>query len=162
MNRRTFIGTSTVAGVAIATTGFQCGKPKAVAITIITGAVAELRLLFPDLAVLSKISALAVSFKTAWDAGKFDDARTFFANLDTTIGQVISDLGINATTRVKLILATLGIGLRVVAALIQEQGAAQPGAVKAARARAAGAIDRVAVLSDATAADALLKSSRPQ
>lgn len=158
MNRRTFIGTSAVAGVGVATTAFQCNsKPKAVVITIITGAIADLKIIFPDLPILNKISALAVSFKAAWDAGKLADARTFFTNLDTLVAQVIADLGINASTRVKLILASLGIGVRVIAALISEQ--ATPEAMAAA---GPATVDRVTKLADPKVADALLKAVQPQ
>lgn len=162
MNRREMISTTALgaAGFAVGTafTAPACPKPKAVTITIIIGAIAELRLLFPNLEALDKIASLATSLKAAWDAGKLDDARSFFTNLDTLVGQVISDLGINATTRVKLILASLGLGLRVIAALFQEQGNAQPEAMAAAGTQT---VDRVKTLADPKVADALLKAVKP-
>lgn len=162
MNRRTFIGTTAVAGAGLASMGLKCGGPSVRnTVTIIAGAIAELKPLFPNLDLLDKIITLANSFNNAWTAGKFNDARTFFLNLDTLVGQVIADLGVNATPRMKLILATLGIGVRTIAALIAEQANAQPAAAVAAKSRMPKAASRVEQLADPSAADALLKASRP-
>lgn len=155
MNRRTFIGTSAVAGVGIAGMGLKCGGPSVSGIvTIISGAVAELRILFPaQETTLGKIVALANSFNSAWVAGKFADAKTLFLNLDTSVSQVIADLGLNASTRTKLLLASLGLAVRTIAALISEQ--AVPEAMAAA---GATTVDRVKTLADPNVADALLKA----
>ena len=163
MNRRTFIGTSAVASVGIAGMGLKCGGPSVSGVvTIITGAVAELRILFPaQETTLSKIVSLANSFNAAWVAGKFADAKTFFLNLDTLVSQVIADLGLNATTRTKLLLASLGVAVRTIAALISEQAAAQPEAMRAESISSPQTTDRVKKLADPKVADDLLKAVRP-
>lgn len=158
MNRRTFISTSAVAGVALAGTGLKCGgRSISGTIQIIVGGITELKPLFPaHAAALDKIVNLATSFNEAWTAGKFEDAKTFFLNLDTLVGQVIADLGLNASTRVKLLLASIGIAVRVIAALIQEDATPAAAAVVPK-----GTVDRVRQLADDGAATTLLKGSRP-
>lgn len=159
MNRRTFIGTGAVAGVGIATMGLKCGGPSVNGtVTIIMGAISELRVLFPTVPALDKVISLAKSFNEAWVAGKFDDARSFFENLDTTVGQVIADLGINASTRIKLLLASVGIAVRTIAALIKEQGDANLAVAGAVRQSAPRTVSRIEKLADAAAADQLLKA----
>jgi hypothetical protein len=63
-------------------------------------------------AALDKIVKLAESFNADWTAGKFDSARAVFESLDSAVQQVISDLNINASPQAKLLLASVGIGVR--------------------------------------------------
>lgn len=127
-------------------------------VTILTGAVAELKILFPANALLGKIVSLATDFNKDWVAGNFDSARTLFDNLDTVVGQVISDLGVNATTRVKLLLAAVGIALRTIAAMIQEQGQNNSIAARRAGVAAPQTVSRVNQLADPAVADRLLNA----
>lgn len=160
MDRRNFIG-NTVTGVAGFTIASQIncgGKSVSGTVTLITGAISELKLLFPAIPALDKIIKLATDFNADWIAGKFDSARTFFDNLDTTVQTVISDLGLNASARVKLLLASVGIGVRVIAALISEQGASQPKAMTAANATAPSTVNRVKQLANAAEAETILKA----
>lgn len=155
LNRRKFIQTGAVgAGSLVVLSQLNCGgKSVGGTVTLITGAIAELKLIFPSLPALDKIVKLATDFNTAWVAGKFDSARTFFESLDTTVQQVMNDLEINGTTRVKLLVATLGIAVRTIAALIAEQGQA----VGSRAVRAAGATgDRVKQLANAADAARIL------
>ncbi len=163
MNRRNFIkGSAVGAGSILVLDTVGCGGPSlSGTVTIITGAIAELKPLFPDkTSLLDKIAKLATDFNADWTAGKFDSARTIFDNLDSTINQVISDLEVNASTRVKLMLATLGIGIRTVAALISETGAKQPKAASMARSTASKTVDRVGSLANPSDADWILKAVR--
>ena len=114
---------------------------------------------FVDGHLLDKIAKLAHDFNDAWVAGKFDSARKFFENLDETVSLVINDLGINAGARVKLLLASLGIAVRTIAALIQEQGQANS---VAARAADPATVNRIKQLADPAVADRLLKSVKQQ
>ena len=142
--------------------GLKCGGQSiSGTVTIITGAVSELQILFPNESKLAQVIKLANDFNADWTAGKFDSAKTFFENLDVVVGQVISDLGLNASTRVKLLLATLGIAVRTVAALIQEQGNAQPSIAAKARAASPQTVDRVNELANDAVASQLLKAVRP-
>lgn len=163
MNRRNFIQTSAV-GIASAAVMNQmaCGGTSVSGtVTILTGAVAELKILFPANALLGKIVSLATDFNKDWVAGNFDSARTLFDNLDTVVGQVISDLGVNATTRVKLLLAAVGIALRTIAALIAEQGQQQPLAAQKARTVAPRTTERIDRLADPVKAEQLLRTVKP-
>ena len=167
MNRRNFIQTTalvtsgTIAGMAF--TAPSCGgKSVSGTVTLITGAISELKLLFlGNKTLLDKIIKLATDFNTDWVAGKFDSARTFFENLDTTVQQVITDLGVNATPRAKLLLASVGIAVRVIASLISEQNLSLPSAVSTqAQVRAGKTADRVRQLSNAADADWILKATQ--
>jgi len=140
----------------------KCSSPSVKgSVTIITGAVSELQILFPNNSALGKIGSLANDFSKDWSAGNFASARTAFDNLDTLINQVITDLGLNASTRIKLILAALGIGLRVLAAIIAEQGSQNTSASRAARVSAPSTVNRINQLADPVVADRLLKSLKP-
>jgi len=163
LNRRSFIqGTATGAASILVLDAVGCGgKSVAGSVTIIQGAASELQVLFPNNPALGKIVSLANDFSKDWSAGNFASARTAFDNLDTEINQVITDLGLNASTRIKLILAALGIGLRAVAAIISEQGQSNPAASRAARDAAPQTVNRVNQLADPTVADRLLKSVKP-
>jgi len=160
MNRRTFIGTGAVGVASIAVTSqINCGgKSVSGTVTLITGAITELKLLFPSASALDKIIKLATDFNADWVAGKFDSARTFFENLDLTVQQVMNDLGVSASPRAKLLLASVGIAVRVIASLISEQGAAEPRAARAAGAQAPATVSRVKQLSNAADADTILKA----
>lgn len=160
MQRRDFIKGSAAGTASMVVVGaVGCGgKSVSGTVQLITGAIEELKILFPAVPLLDKVVALAKSFNAAWTAGKFDSARTFFENLDTTVQQVISDLGLNASTRVKLLLASVGIALRVIAAMIQEQGQANPAAVSAAQSTAPQTVNRVRQLANAGDADLILKA----
>jgi hypothetical protein len=157
MNRRNFIQGAGI-GVAsvIVVESVGCGgKSISGTVTLITGAISELKLLYPNLPVLDKIVKLSESFNADWVAGKFDTARTFFESLDTTVLQVMNDLGVNASPRAKLLLSTVGIAVRVIASLIAEQGqAAGPQAIRAAGKTA----DRIKQLSNAAEADWILRA----
>ena len=98
---------------------------------------------------------VANDFNSAWVKGQFDSARQFFESLDETVTLVINDLGIGASTRVKLLLASLGIAVRTIAALISEQGQTQP---KAASMAGAKTVNRVKQLANASDADWILKA----
>lgn len=158
--RRTFLkGAGMGAGSLILASQLDCGgKSVSGTVSLISGAVSELRLLYPNLPILDKIVKLATDFNTDWVAGKFDTARTFFENLDTSVQQVITDLGVTASTRAKLLLASVGIAVRTIAALISEQGQSQPGAMKTASAAAPATMNRVRQLSNAADADWILKA----
>ena len=160
MNRRKFIsGTAAGAGAVLVTSQLGCGgKSVSGTVTLITGAINELKILFPNVSALDKIIKLATDFNDDWVAGKFDSARTFFENLDTTAQQVITDLGLNASTRVKLLLASVGIAVRVIASLISEQGQQTPGAMITAQGTAPKTVSRVKSLSNAADADWILKA----
>lgn len=161
-SRRYFIkaGIAGGAGLALASQLDCGGKSVSGTVTIIAGAVEELQILFPSVPALAQALKLAKDFNADWTAGKFDSARKFFENLDTIVGQVISDLGVNASTRVKLLLATLGIAVRTIAALINEQ--AQTVSTLAGKARTANprTADRVDELASAAVADRLLATVR--
>jgi hypothetical protein len=158
MNRRKFIGTTALAGAGLAMAPKCGGKSISAELVIVDGAVAELEVLFPNATTLDKIRKLAKDFDADWTAGKFDSAKKFFENLDTLVSQTITDLEINASTRAKLWLATLGIAVRTIAALIAEQGTAQPAAAAAAVTTVPETVKRIRVLADARAADRILKS----
>ena len=160
MQRRDFIkGSALGAGALVLASQVDCGgKSVSGAVAILSGAVSELKPLFPNVPKLDQIIKLATDFNADWVAGKFDTARDLFDNLDVVVEQVINDLGINSTTRVKLLLATLGIGLRTIAALIAEQGQAQPIAARRAGVRAGSTVSRVRELADPSVADTLLKA----
>jgi len=163
MNRRNFIQTGAMGGAsALLVSQIGCGGTSVSGtVTILTGAVAELKILFPANALLGKIVSLADDFNKDWVAGKFDSARTLFGNLDVVVSQVISDLGVNASTRIKLLLAALGIALRTIAALIKEQGQQTPLAARTARTIAPQTVNRVNQLADPDVADKLLRSVKP-
>lgn len=160
MNRSEFIKCSVIGSASlILASQLDCGgKSLSGTVQILISGAYELKVLFPSNVLLDKIIALAVDFNKDWVAGKFDSARSLFENLDSTIQQVITDLDVNATPRVKLLLASLGVALRVVAALIDEQGASQPKAAAMARATASRTVDRVKQLSNSSDADSILKA----
>ncbi len=160
MNRRNFIqGTAAGAGSVLVLNAIGCGgKSVSGTVAIITGAVSELQILFPNEPLLGKVVKLASDFNSDWVAGKFDSAKTFFENLDTAVTQVINDLGINASPRGKLLLATLGIAVRTIAAIINEQGAQEPKAAAVAGASAPRTVSRIKSLANPNDADWILKA----
>lgn len=159
LNRRTFLQTGAVGGgSALLLSQLDCGgKSVSGTVTLITGGITELKLIYPNLSILDKIVSLANDFNKDWVAGEFDSARTFFENLDSTVQQVITDLGINASPRAKLLLASLGIAVRVIASLISEQGQ-QAGVVAMADAAAPKTANRVKQLANPAEADWILKA----
>jgi hypothetical protein len=160
MNRRQAITTLGLGGAGLAASQISCGGPSVSGtVRILSGAASELKILFPAQgSTLDKIVTLGTDFDKFWVAGKFDSAKTVFENLDTIINQVITDLGVNANTHVKLLLATLGIALRTVAAIIAEQGQNRPLAARRAGATAPATVNRVNQLADPSVADRLLKA----
>jgi len=160
MNRRTFIGASAAGLAGIAITESCGGKSVSGAVTVILGGIAELKLIYPNLAILEKIAKLGASFNNEWVAGKFDSARTTFEALDKAVLQVISDLQINASPQAKLALASLGVGVRLIAALIFNQAQSQPGAMATAQAGAPKTVDRVKQLANAADADWILRATQ--
>lgn len=160
MDRRKFIGTSVVAGAGLAVAAKCGGKAVTAEVTIIKGAISELQLLYPTTTILGKIAKLADDFNADWTAGKFDSAKALFENLDTLIGQAINDLGVNASTRAKLLLATIGIALRAIAALISEQAQSAGVSAKAGAMAGPATVDRVRVLASDATATSLLNSVR--
>lgn len=129
MNRRNFIQTTAVGAASVVTLNqIGCGgKSVSGMVAILSGGVSELKILFPSNSLLDKIVSLATDFNSDWVAESSTPREPF-----SRLGQVMNDLGVNASTRVKLLLAGLGIALRTIAALIQEQGQAQPKAAQAA------------------------------
>lgn len=157
-SRRKFIKSAGIgAGSLLLASQLDCGgQSVSGTVTLITGGVSELKLLFPSNPLLDKIVKLATDFNADWVAGKFDSARTFFENLDSTVQQVIGDLGVTASPRVKLLLASLGIAVRIIASLIGEQ--ATPAAVRAASDAAPQAVSRIKELSNAADAERILSA----
>lgn len=144
-------------GSLMLTSQINCGgKSISGTIALISGAISELKLLYPNLAVLDKIVKLATDFNRDWVAGKFDSARTFFESLDTTVQQVITDLELNASARVKLLLASVAVGVRLIATLISEQ--ATPSAMATAQVSAPKTVNRIKQLSNPADADWILRS----
>lgn len=158
-NRRDFIKGAATATVGIVIVeSLNCGgKSVSGTVTLITGAISELKLLYPSLPILDKVVRLATDFNKDWTDGKFDSARTFFENLDSTVQQVITDLGINASPRAKLLLASVGIAVRVIASLINEQGQ-QAGVMAEANATAPKTVSRIKQLSNAADSDWILRA----
>lgn len=163
-SRRSFLRlTGTGAAGFVVGSAIGCGgKSVSGTVVLITGAVSELKAIYPNLPALDKIIKLAESFNADWVAGKFDSARAFFESLDSTVQQVIADLGVNASTRVKLLLASLGIAVRVIASLISEQGTANPAAEMTANAKAPATAKRVNQLANPDVAAQILKAVQRQ
>src|SRR5215472_2448281 len=160
MHRRQFIQTTSTGAAALGVLSITgcSGKSVAATVMIITGAIQELKPLYPGAAArLDEIVKLATDFNNDWIAGNFDSAKAIFQNLDTLIGQVITDLSITASTKVKLLLATIGIALRTIAAIIAEQGATA--GIKAGNIPGPLA-NRLKVLTNAQEADQILKLTR--
>jgi hypothetical protein len=160
LNRRSFIQTSTIglASVAVVSQIGCGGKSVSGTIALITGAISELKILYPAVPALDKIVKLAESFNADWTAGKFDSARAFFESLDSTVQQVIADLNINASPQAKLLLASVAIGVRLIASLIAAQAQNQPRAMASAQASAPKTVSRIKQLSNAAEADWILRA----
>lgn len=158
MDRRQFVqGATTGAAALLITESSSCGG-KSVETEAAIGQVAlgALKALYPNKPIFDQASKLFADFNADWIAGKFDSARTVFDNLDTLITQIINDLEINASPRVKFILITLMGAFRAIAAIIAEQST--PTTAAAARRSAASTVDRVKQLSNPADAAWILKA----
>lgn len=160
MDRRQMISTSALAvgGFALgsAFTAPACfGKSIEAESAIVDSAILSLKGLLPaQAALLDKIGKLNRDFAAAYKRGDFVDAKAFFASLDQNIQTLIDDLDVNVSARIKLLVGIVGVAVRAIAALLNEQST--PAIVAAANAPAMQS--RIQKLADPVAADKLLKS----
>ncbi len=157
MNRRTFVGTTALAGAGLALGASKCGGKSVTAeIGIIQSTILALKPLLPGQAVLlDKVSKLAGDFGAAYARGDFASAKTFFASLADNITTLIGDIGA-ASPRVQFLVAVVGIAVRAIAALLNEQSTP---AIESMASPAEA--DRVHAMGSADAAAKALKVAKP-
>ena len=152
LNRRNFIGTSTLAGAGALVLSQTSCKPKNLSawILTITTAFGEIKPLLSQLGlsetVITKVSGwidegvrLAKLFDEAYKAGKFTDALTLFNSLGDIIAQVAAELGATDNRIVKLALVSISIARIALAAILQAQESSAPEAIRIAKSSKAGA-----------------------
>jgi|ERR1700738_1006118 len=126
-------------------------------VSTVVGALQSLSPLLPGAAgIIAKAVTAANDFLKAYQAGKFDNAKTLLANLVDFMTQIANDVGINNPT-VKGIFAIASVAIHVIATLLIGQ---IPPATMAARASdpAAATLHRLA---NPATIDAIFTATRP-
>jgi len=166
MNRRDLIksGAAGVGVVALGGLQINC-KPKDVSFWTgsVIGGLEEIAVLVPvQAANIKKIVAVMRDFDSAYAAGKFADALTFFQSATSLIDQLIIDLGVNLDSQIKTAIAIAGVAIRMIALLLQRQGESQPEVVAAvAQGAQAKAVKTIRRLADEKALDTIYAAAKP-
>ena len=162
LNRRGFIQTGALAGVGTLALSSQACKPKDVGaeVAAITSFLHEISPLLPAQAqLITKIVKVASDFNEAYQAGKFENATSFFANLSDLIDQLTGDLDVNVPPQVKIAIAIVNAAVRAIAVLMHSQATPAIRAMSATatteQKRGAAKIEK---LSDPDAIDAVFRA----
>lgn len=167
MNRRTMLkvtGTGTVGVLAFGAAGCD-KKDVSFYVSVFSGAMEELIPLLPGQRTLLERALSAIkTFKSAYDAGKFDNAVTALENASTVLGEIIGQVG-NVSDAVKVAITVAGVGLRAIAALLKAQ-TADPAVQAEMNARAGTPAARhtlsvIERLANAAALDRAYQASKP-
>lgn len=137
LSKRNFLRVGGVAAVGTLTlTGFKCGSENVTRYTAtITAFLNEIATLLPAQAnFISQTIKIAAQFDQAYRRGDFANASTFFNTLAGNVTELFNNLGINVSSQVKVALAIVSTTIKLIAVLLQDQGAAQPVAVTGAEA----------------------------
>jgi len=167
MDRRQFTKRTalTLAVAGLGGSAFKCGAEKVtIYVQTISAFLNELGGLLPAQAqFIAKIIAVASEFDAAYRRGDFANATTFFNTLVGNISTLTAGVGVNLSPRIKVALTIVSSAVRLIAVLLQQQGATQPSAV--ARARAASpdadrAISTIEKLANPSAVDAAFAAAK--
>lgn len=164
MNRRTFAKRTAIGfpALVLTTTALKCPGSEQVGIyirTVVTF-LNQISTLLPDHAAsITKITKIASDFDAAYKRGDFASADTFFNSLEQNLTALTNAIGVNTSNTVKTWIAIIGATVTSIAVLLKEQVDAQPAlAARAASARSAGAVERLA---SQAAVDALYQAAKP-
>jgi len=167
MNRRQFAkrGALGLTALTLTTTAFKCGSEKVtIYVQTITAFLNEIAGLLPAQAqFVAKITTVAADFDAAYRRGDLANASTFFNTLVGNISTLTNTLGVNLSSQVKVGLAIVSSTVRLIAVLLQQQGATQPIAVATAKASSkpkATAISLIEKLAAPAAVDAAFEAAK--
>lgn len=170
MNRRSVlksIGIGTAAVIATPTLLLQtaCAKKVSTWVRALISPLEEIKPLIPSQSVLiDRVIAVAKEFDKAYQEGKFKGAVTVFTNLTGLVSQLITAAGVTAPPIVKTALALASIAIRAIAVILQEQGEANPAAVRSTMrgtSEEADALRNIRTLANPESIDQVLKAVKP-
>lgn len=125
MNRRQFAkrGTLTLALLVMTTTAWKCGSEKVtIYVQTISSFLREIAGIIPaQAAFINKIIGVAADLDAAYRRGDFDNATTFLESLSGNINLLITNLGVNLSSQVKLALALINSSVKLIAVLLLNQ-----------------------------------------
>lgn len=125
MNRRQFSKRTLLAVVAAAATGsaFKCSSEKvSIYVQTISSFLREISTLIPtQAAFINKVIGIAADLDAAYRRGDFDSTTTFLESLSTNINTLITNLGVNLSSQVKVALAIINSTVRLIAVLLVQQ-----------------------------------------
>ena len=125
MDRRTMLkvaGTGTVGVLAFGTTGCD-KKDVSFYVSVFSGAMEELMPLLPSQnANISRVLSAIKTFKSAYEAGKFDSAVSALENASSVLSEIVAQIG-TVSDPVKVAISVGGVALRAIAALLRAQTA---------------------------------------
>lgn len=167
LTRRQFAkrGVLGLAAITLTTSAFRCGSEKvSIYVQTISAFLNEIGTLLPNQAdTIARIIKVASDFDSAYRRGDFDNASTFFSTMVSNISTFTESLGINLSAQVKTALAIVSSTARLIAVLLKDQGATQPAAITAAKARskaAASSISLIDRLASPAAVDAAFQAAK--
>lgn len=72
-------------------------------------------------AIITKILKIADDFNVDYQRGDFANAASIFASLETDITQLITDIGVNVSSRVKIALVLIDAAVTAIGELLKSQ-----------------------------------------
>ena len=150
MNRRQFTKRAalTMAVAGLTGSAFKCGSEKvSIYVQTISSFLNEIAGILPTYAArIAQIVKVASDFDAAYRRGDFANASTFFNGLAENVATFTGDLGLTASSQVKIALAIVNASVRAIAVLLQSQGATQPAAVANAKASSKASARSISII----------------
>lgn len=125
MNKRQFLtrGVLGLAALIMTTSAWRCGSEKVtIYVQTISSFLREIAGIIPaQAAFINKIIGIAADLDAAYRRGDFDNATSFLESLSENINTLITNLGLNLSSQVKVALAIVNSTVKLIAVLLVNQ-----------------------------------------